>query len=156
MLINSILLCFKNWLFLFLSYNLFFFQKKVKGGHTGDYFYPTEDGKNYFPSQCLWVRLCGDSQGLSYFISVLHRICKSSMCVLSYSVVSNSLWTHGPWHAVSPVHGISQVRILEFVAISFFRGSSWPRDQNGIFWISCIGGQIIYHWAIWEAHQSSK
>ena len=34
---------------------------------------------------------------------------------------------------VSSVHGISQARILEWVAISFSRGSSWPRDQNQIF-----------------------
>ena len=30
----------------------------------------------------------------------------------------------------SSVHGISQARILEWVAISSSRGSSWPRDQN--------------------------
>ena len=30
----------------------------------------------------------------------------------------------------STVHGIFQVRILEWVAISFSRGSSWPRDPN--------------------------
>ena len=35
----------------------------------------------------------------------------------------------------SSVHGISQVRILEWVAISFSRGSSRPRDQTQI---SCI------------------
>ena len=29
------------------------------------------------------------------------------------------------------VHGISQARILEWVAISFSRGSSRPRDQTG-------------------------
>ena len=28
----------------------------------------------------------------------------------------------------SSVHGISQARILEWIAISFSRGSSWPRD----------------------------
>ena len=28
----------------------------------------------------------------------------------------------------SSVHGISQARILEWVAIAFSRGSSWPRD----------------------------
>ena len=30
---------------------------------------------------------------------------------------------------VPSVHGISQARILEWIAISFSRGSSWPRDQ---------------------------
>ena len=42
------------------------------------------------------------------------------------------------------VHGILQARILEWVAISFSRGSSWPRDQNCT---SCISRQILYHWA---------
>ena len=28
------------------------------------------------------------------------------------------------------IHGIFQARILEWVAISYSRGSSWPRDQN--------------------------
>ena len=41
----------------------------------------------------------------------------------------------------SSVHGISQARILEWVAISFSKGSSWPRDQT---LISCIGKQILY------------
>ena len=48
----------------------------------------------------------------------------------------------------SSVHGISQARILEWVAISFFRGSSWPWDGTRIF---CIGRQILYHRATWEA-----
>ena len=33
----------------------------------------------------------------------------------------------------SPVRGISQARILEWVVISYPRGSSWPRDQTCIF-----------------------
>ena len=42
------------------------------------------------------------------------------------------------------VHRISQVRILERIAISFSRGSSRPRDWTQV---SCIGRWIIYHWA---------
>ena len=37
--------------------------------------------------------------------------------------------------------------ILEWVAISFSRGSSWPRDQTSV---SCIGRRILYQWATWE------
>ena len=33
----------------------------------------------------------------------------------------------------SSVHGIFQARVLEWVAISFSRGSSWPRDQTQVF-----------------------
>ena len=35
----------------------------------------------------------------------------------------------------SSVHGILQARILEWVAIPFSKGSSWPRNQN---WVSCM------------------
>ena len=48
----------------------------------------------------------------------------------------------------SSVHGISQARILEWIDISFFRDSSRPRDQTHV---SCIGRQILYHWATREA-----
>ena len=44
----------------------------------------------------------------------------------------------------SSVHGILQARTLEWVAISFSMGSSWPKDQT---YISCIGKWILYHWA---------
>ena len=43
----------------------------------------------------------------------------------------------------SSVHGLSQERILEWVAISFSRGSSQSKDQTCISW---IGRQILYHW----------
>ena len=36
----------------------------------------------------------------------------------------------------SSVHGISQARILEWVAISFSRQSSWPRDWTHVSWIT--------------------
>ena len=47
----------------------------------------------------------------------------------------------------SSVHVILQAIILEWVAISSSRGSSWPRDQTRVTWGSCIGRQILYHWA---------
>ena len=50
--------------------------------------------------------------------------------------------------SISSVHGILQVRILEWVAIPFSRRSSQPRDQTPVF---CIDRQIIFHWATWEA-----
>ena len=40
----------------------------------------------------------------------------------------------------SSVHGILQARILEWVAISFSRGSSSPRDQTQVSCVSCIEG----------------
>ena len=70
------------------------------------------------------------------------------MCVLCRLVVSNSLQPRGqqpisllcPWNFPG--------RILEWVAISFFRGSSRPRDR---ICICCIGRHVLYPRATWEA-----
>ena len=45
----------------------------------------------------------------------------------------------------SSVCGILQVRILEWVAIPFSRGSSQPRDQTRVSCISRTGRWILYH-----------
>ena len=49
------------------------------------------------------------------------------------------------------VHWILQARILDWVAISFSRGSSWPRDRTHVSCVSCIGRLVLYHCATWEA-----
>ena len=49
----------------------------------------------------------------------------------------------------SSVHGILQGRILEWVAIPFFRGSSLPRNWT---WVSCIAGRFFTMWATRESH----
>ena len=48
----------------------------------------------------------------------------------------------------SSVHGILQARILEWIAIFFSRGSSWPRDRTQV---SCISGRCFNLWATREA-----
>ena len=48
----------------------------------------------------------------------------------------------------SSVHGILQARILEWVAISFSRGSSQPRDRTRVF---CFAGRRFNLWATREA-----
>ena len=49
----------------------------------------------------------------------------------------------------SCVHEIFQARILEWVAISFSRGSSQPRDQTRV---SCSAGRFFTNWATREVH----
>ena len=51
------------------------------------------------------------------------------------------------------VHGILQARILEWVAIPFSRGISWPRNQTRV---SCIADGFFTSWAIREALAHSK
>ena len=48
----------------------------------------------------------------------------------------------------SSVHGILQARVLEWVAISFSRGSSQPRDRTRV---SCIAGRRFNLWTTREA-----
>ena len=55
--------------------------------------------------------------------------------VVSRSVLSTACSQPG-----TSVHGILQERILEWVAISFSRGSSRPRDRT---WVSCIAGRFF-------------
>ena len=48
----------------------------------------------------------------------------------------------------SSVHGIFQARVLQWIAISFSRGSSRPRNQTQV---SCIAGRCFTVWAAREA-----
>ena len=51
----------------------------------------------------------------------------------------------------SSVHGISQAGILEWVAISFCRGSSQSRDRTCV---SCISRRVVYTSVTWEAQMN--
>ena len=70
------------------------------------------------------------------------------------SVAELCLILCNPKHCSPPgssVHGIFQARILEWIAISYSRGSSQPRDQTHVSCISRIGRQILYCHTSWEA-----
>ena len=45
----------------------------------------------------------------------------------------------------SSVHGILQAWILEWITVPSSRGSSQPRDQTCVFYVSCVGRQVLYH-----------
>ena len=49
---------------------------------------------------------------------------------------------HGCSPPGSSVHGISEEGILEWIAVSFSRRSSWPRDWTCVL---CIGRRVLYH-----------
>ena len=92
------------------------------------------------PKPGIKPRLCSESRECSplnlqarvYVLSHFSRVwlCDSMDCSLQGS----------------SVHGILQARILEWVAIPSSRGSSQPRDQSHISFLSCIGRQVLYHW----------
>ena len=59
------------------------------------------------------------------------------------------VWLCDPRDCSPPsVHGISQARILKWVAIPFSRGSSQPRNLTGV---SCIAARFFTTWAAREA-----
>ena len=76
------------------------------------------------------------------------------MCVykwwwwFSHQVMSNSCDPMDCSLPVSSVCGISQARILKWVAISFSRGSSPSRNQTQV---SCIAGRFFTEWVTREA-----
>ena len=69
-------------------------------------------------------------------------------CVLSHFILCDPVDCSLPG---SPVLGILQARILEWVVMPSSRGSSQPRDQTHISHITCIGRQVLYP----QCHQTS-
>ena len=66
--------------------------------------------------------------------------------MLSRSVMSHSC---NPIYCSPPgssAHGISQTRILVWVALAYSRRSSQARVRTHASGISCIGRWILYHW----------
>ena len=66
-------------------------------------------------------------------VGVLNLVCFS---LLSHVRLCDSMGYSPP----DSVHGISQARMLEWVAISSSRGSSRPRDRT---WVSCIASRFF-------------
>ena len=64
---------------------------------------------------------------------------KKGLVAQSHPTLSNPMDRSSPG---SSVHEILQARILQWVAISFSRGSSQPRDWSQVSWIA---GKILYH-----------
>ena len=78
--------------------------------------------------------------------SVLLYVCETSGACLvqSYSTLCDPM-DCSPLG--SSVHGILQARTLEWVAMSFSRGSSWPRDQTHV---SCTASRVFTTEPSWE------
>ena len=73
------------------------------------------------------------------------------VCVRAHRVMSDSFEI--PLDCCPPgfsIQGIFQARILEWAAISSSRGSFLGRDRTSVSCISCIGRQILAHWATRE------
>ena len=87
-------------------------------------------------------------RGLSLKWSTCINLFHKAILISNYVLVAKSCLTlcncMGCRPPGSSVHGISQARILEWVAMSFSRGSSLPRGQTQV---SCTAGRIFTGWA---------
>ena len=96
----------------------------------------------------LWSGLLVGQDGIPYSAVVCAHICAQScpdLCnPMDYSPPGSS------------VHGILQVRILEWVTISSSRGSSQFRDPTCISRVSLTGRHILYHCDTWESPFGSR
>ena len=89
-------------------------------------------------------RLCGALLSSSSHTQLLLEEKYTCVCVCSFTWFFLNLCD--PMDGSPPgssVHGISQTRIQEWVAISCSRGPSWPRDWTHISFISCIGRRFL-------------
>ena len=81
-------------------------------------------------------------------IGSYYLLCMSAKTLQSCPTLCNPMEGSPPG---SSVRGILQARILEWVVMPSSRGSSWPRDRTCVSHVSCIGRQVLYYWATWEA-----
>ena len=81
------------------------------------------------------------------FVNLINFTQLLYVCLVAQSCSTD----HNPLHCTPPgssVHGISQARIVEWVAISFSRGSSWSRDQTQVSCVSWMAGRFFTRWTI--------
>ena len=79
------------------------------------------------------ANVCPSWQSVVYQPTVFPLHGQTEGCVQSCPTLCDPMDCSPPG---SSVHGILQARILEWVAISFSRGSSWPRDQTRVSYIA--------------------
>ena len=68
---------------------------------------------------------------------LLNKATESSF-VIAFTEKHVFMVIHSVMSSSSSVHGVFRERILEWFVISSSRGSSWPRDQTHISYISCM------------------
>ena len=95
-----------------------------------------------------WV--VSDKYPISLYIE--YFLPPACMCAQSCPTLCDPLDCSPPG---SSVHGISQARILEQVTTSYYRGSSRPRDQSQVYWVSWIGRWVLYHLEALLNHQDN-
>ena len=106
-----------------------------------------------------WLETGGFSEppGVQLIARSVHRTLKHFTCCLCVcvcvlcSVMSDSLQPHELATAKLLYSWDSPGKNMEWVAVPSSRGFPQPRDRTHVSCISCVGRQILHHWATWEA-----
>ena len=92
---------------------------------------------------------CGSFKRSCSLLPLGYCSCGSSAwdtsCMLSHF---SCVWLCDPMGCSPPgssFQGILPARILDWVVMPSSRGSSWPRDQIPVSYVSCNGRQVLYH-----------
>ena len=94
----------------------------------------------HWPATSSWAQ--PSPPGLTWRLCSCLAVCAVWLVIQSCLTLFDSMDSSSPR---SSVYGILQARTLEWVAISFSRGTSQSKDLTCISFISCIFRQIFYH-----------
>ena len=114
---------FRDQIFIIWENFIFFFEKTLTI-HTQNYL----DWENRWIMNILYPHWC---KGCEH--AKLLQLCLTLCDPVDCSLPGSSL------------REILQARILEWVAVSFPRGFSCPRDRTHVSCVSCTGWQVLYH-----------
>ena len=88
---------------------------------------------------------------------VMFSSAEDTLCLLACAQSLSHVQLCDPMDCSPPgssAYGIFRQEILEWVAISYSRGSSWLRDWTLVSCISCTGRRILCHCATWKAQKT--
>ena len=105
------------------------------------------------PTQWTWVWLQEWVIDREAWCAAVHGVAKRWTQLSGWTELNCAWLFETPWALAwqAPLSMILQVRLLEWVAIHFSRGSSWPRDQTRV---SHTAGRFFTVWATREAKTS--
>ena len=120
--------------------------------HSGKFHHVYISSLLFFP--LVWIIIIFCIKYSSFFCPHYKHKCVCAKSLQSCLTLYDPMVCHSRG---TSVHGILQTRVLEWVAIPFSRGSSWPRDGTCVSYVSCMAGWFLYHQGITrEAHKSKK
>ena len=117
--------------------------------HSWSKLYPTRHQETQNPTATFKGPGKKQGMGSKHRVLCMPPALSTKVKVASESAISWTIYSLPD----SPVYGLLQARILEWVAVPFSRGSSQPRDWTQV---SCTAGKFLTIWATRETKPTPK